>query len=313
LAPKANKILLVAVKLAISSSLLYFILTKTGIEQVFITLKSVSILSFIAAVALYIVAQITSTIRWKLLLPDGIGIRKVFSLYMIGAFFNTLLPGVIGGDAVKGFYLYQLTGKGSMSLASVFMDRYIGFIGLIIICTLSFPFGYKYFAGSHLEWMLPLVILSFIIASFLIFGLRLGRQMRLLSEFYVYFHAYRNRTRIILQTLGLSIILQFMGILTVYILALGMGQHIPFIAFPIFLPLIILFTMIPVSISGLGVREGAFVLFFGLIGIKPEVSTALSLLWFLTVTTVSLIGLIEYIKYRKDRKPDNSIRTCKGD
>lgn len=308
MALKANKILLIALKLAISSSLLYLVLTKTGIKEVFSTLRSVSILSFIAAVALYIVAQITSTIRWKLLLPEGIGIRRVFSLYMIGAFFNTLLPGVIGGDAVKGFYLYQLTGKGSMSLASVFMDRYIGFIGLIIICTLSFPFGYKYFSGSHLEWMLPFVIVSFIIASFLIFGLRLGRQIRLLSEFYAYFHAYRNQTRIILQALGLSIILQLMGIFTVYVLALGMGQDIPFLVFLIFLPLIILFTMIPVSISGLGVRESAFVLFFGLVGMKPEVSTALSLLWFLTVSIASLIGLIEYLKYKKELTPENSMK-----
>jgi glycosyltransferase 2 family protein len=308
LALKANRILLIALKLAISSSLLYLVLTKTGIKEVFLTLRSVSILSFIAAVALYIVAQITSTIRWKLLLPEGIGIRRVFSLYMIGAFFNTLLPGVIGGDAVKGFYLYQLTGKGSMSLASVFMDRYIGFIGLIIICTLSFPFGYKYFSGSHLEWMLPFVIVSFIIASFLIFGLRLGRQIRLLSEFYAYFHAYRNQTRIILQALGLSIILQLMVIFTVYVLALGMGQDIPFLVFLIFLPLIILFTMIPVSISGLGVRESAFVVFFGLVGMKPEVSTALSLLWFLTVTTASLIGLIEYLKYKKELAPENSMK-----
>lgn len=308
MALKANKIILIALKLAISSSLLYLVLTKTGIEEVFLTLRSVSILSFIAAVALYIVAQMTSTIRWKLLLPEGIGIRRVFSLYMIGAFFNTLLPGVIGGDAVKGFYLYQLTGKGSMSLASVFMDRYIGFIGLIIICSLSFPFGFKYFSGSHLEWILPFVIVSFIIASFLIFGLRLGRQIRLLSEFYAYFHAYRNQTRIILQALGLSIILQLMGIFTVYVLALGMGQDIPFLVFLIFLPLIILFTMIPVSISGLGVRESAFVLFFGLVGMKPEVSTALSLLWFLTVTTASLIGLIEYLKYKKELAPENSIK-----
>jgi uncharacterized protein (TIRG00374 family) len=99
-----------------------------------------------------------------------------------------------------------------------------------------------------------------------------------------------------------------MVIFTVYVLALGMGQDIPFLVFLIFLPLIILFTMIPVSISGLGVRESAFVLFFGLVGMKPEVSTALSLLWFLTVSTASLIGLIEYLKYKKELAPENSMK-----
>ncbi len=307
MALKANKVLFIAAKLAISSALLYFVLRKTGIEQVLLTLRSMSFFSFIAAVALYFVSQVISTVRWKLLLPEAIGIRKVFSLYMIGAFFNTLLPGVIGGDAVKGFYLYQLTGKGSMSLASVFMDRYIGFIALITLCAFAFPFGYKYLAGSHLEWLLPIVVFSFIIASFLIFGLRLGRKMRLLSEFYVYFHAYRNQARIIWQAFALSVLLQLVIIFAVYVLALGMEQRFPFLAFLIFLPLIILFTMIPISISGLGVRESAFVLFFGLIGMKPEVATALSLLWFLAVTAASLIGLIEYIKYKKERTSPDSV------
>jgi uncharacterized membrane protein YbhN (UPF0104 family) len=66
------------------------------------------------------------------------------------------------------------------------------------------------------------------------------------------------------------------------------------------LPLIILFTSIPVSISGLGIREGAFVLFFGLIGIKPDIATAISLSWFISITIGSLWGLIEYIRYKKE-------------
>ena len=61
-----------------------------------------------------------------------------------------------------------------------------------------------------------------------------------------------------------------------------------------------IFSMLPISISGLGVREGAFVLFFGLIGIKPEVATAISLSWFMTISAAGIIGLIEYIRYKKE-------------
>jgi uncharacterized membrane protein YbhN (UPF0104 family) len=78
-----------------------------------------------------------------------------------------------------------------------------------------------------------------------------------------------------------------------------MGERIPPLAFMIFIPLITLFAMIPISISGLGVREGAFVLFFGFIGMRPEIATAMSLMWFFTVSASSLIGLIEYIRYKK--------------
>jgi uncharacterized membrane protein YbhN (UPF0104 family) len=301
LALKTNRIFTLIIKFAISFALLYFVLSKTGIEQVFSTLKDMSLPIFISAILLYILAQSISTLRWKLLLPGVLGVRKLFSLYMIGAFFNTLLPGVIGGDTVKGFYLYQAIGKGSLTLASIFMDRYIGFVVLIAICAIAFPFGYKYFQGSRIEWLLPLVMLCFIIASFLIFGLRLGKRIKILSGFYDYFHSYRNQKKVIIKTTLLSVLIQLSGIFAVYILAIGIGQHIPFLACLIFLPLIILFTTLPISISGLGVREGAFVLFFGLIGIKPEIATAISLSWFVTMTIGSLLGLVEYIKYKKER------------
>jgi hypothetical protein len=299
LALKIKKISLLIAKLAISSTLLYIVLSKTGIKQVFIILKGMSLPAFITAILLYIFAQFMSTLRWKLLLPGVLKIKRLFSLYMIGSFFNTLLPGIIGGDAVKGFYLYQATGKGSLTFASIFMDRYLGFMALIAICTIVFPFGYKYLQGSRMQWLLPFAVLSFIIASLLIFGLRLGKRIKILSGFYDYFHAYRNQRGVIGKAMLLSVLVQFSGFFTVYTLALGIGQHIPFLACLTFLPLIILFTTIPVSISGLGVREGAFVLFFGLIGIRPDVATAISLSWFISITAGSLLGLIEYIRYKK--------------
>jgi uncharacterized membrane protein YbhN (UPF0104 family) len=301
LALKTNRIFSLIIKFAISFALLYIVLSKTGIGQVFSTLKDMSLPIFISAILLYILAQLISTLRWKLLLPGMLGVRKLFSLYMIGAFFNTILPGVIGGDAVKGFYLYKAIGRGSLTLASIFMDRYIGFVVLIAICAIAFPFGYKYLQGSRIEWLLPFVVLSFIIASLLIFGLRLGKRIKILSGFYDYFHSYRNQKKVIIKTTLLSVLIQLSGIFAVYILAIGIGQHIPFLACLIFLPLIILFTTLPISISGLGVREGAFVLFFGLIGVKPEVATAISLSWFVTMTAGSLLGLVEYIKYKKER------------
>jgi hypothetical protein len=218
---------------------------------------------------------------------------------MIGCFFSTFLPGVIGGDAVKAFYLYRETGKANSSFGSIFMDRYVGFVALILICAAAFPFGYQYYHGSRVEWLLLIIVLFSVGASFLIFGLRLGQRIRFLSEFYNYFHMYRNEKNTIVKGLALSAIVQLSGIASVGILSEGLGQHIPFLAFLMFIPLIILFSMIPLSISGLGIREGAFVLFFGLIGVKPEVATAISLSWFITMTTAGIWGLIEYIRYKK--------------
>ncbi len=300
MALKANKILPVAIKLCISAILLYVIFSRTGIAGILRALSSINVIAFLGAIALYLLAQLISTIRWKLLLPDGFGLKKLFSLYMIGAFFNSFLPGIIGGDAIKGFYLYKTTGKVGLAMASVFMDRYLGLVVLITICAAAFPFGYHYLQGTNIEWVLLSIILSFIIGSFLFFGLRVGRQLKHLADLYNYFHIYRSETGTISKALLLSIFVQLSGFSAVYILALGLGEHVPFLSLFIYLPLIILVSMIPVSISGLGVREGAFVLFFGFIGVRPEAAAAISLSWFMSSSAGSLVGLIEYVKYKKE-------------
>ncbi len=284
-----------------SSALLYIVFSRTGVRQVFALLKDIQFSAFFSAVLLYIIAQLLSTVRWKLLLPDTLRIKKLFSLYLIGSFFNTVLPGLVGGDAVKAFYLYRATGRGGLTVASIFMDRYIGFVMLIIICTLAFPFGYPYLQNSPVSWVFPFIVLIFIITSFLIFGFRFGKGIQTLSELYDYFHSYRNKKGIIIKTLLISAVVQLSGFFAVYILALGLGVHIPFLACLIFVPLIIMFAALPISISGIGIRESAFVLFFGLIGIRQDVAIALSLSWFIANATGSLLGLIEYIRYRKER------------
>jgi uncharacterized membrane protein YbhN (UPF0104 family) len=301
LALKANRLFLFILKFGVSFVLLYIVLSRTGPELVYSTLKNMNPFAFISALILYLFAQFISTLRWRLLISDNIGIKKLFSIYLIGSFFNNLLPGLIGGDAVKGFYLYKTTGKGGLTFASIFMDRYIGFVTLILICMAVYPFGYSYIKGSPLIWTFPIIVLMFVTASLFFFGLRVGRKIMFLSEIYSYFYSYRDKKLLILKALLLSLIIQISGIVSVYILAMGLSIHIPFLACLMFLPLIIMFTAIPISISGVGVREGAFVLFFGLIGIRSDVATAISLSWFLTGVTVNLLGLAEYLRYRRGK------------
>lgn len=301
MALRIKKLFFLLLKISVSSVLLYIVLSKTGPKFVYSTLKNVNPFAFISAIILYLFAQFISTLRWRLFISEKMRIKKLFSIYLIGSFFNNLLPGLIGGDAVKGFYLYKTIGKGSLTFASIFMDRYIGFVTLILICMFAYPFGYSYIKGSPLIWTFPLILLIFIIASILFFNFRLGSKITVLSEFYSYFNSYREKKWLILKTLLLSLIIQTSGILSVYILALGFGKHIPFTACLIFLPLIIMFSAVPISLSGIGVREGAFVLLFRLIGIRPDVSTAISLSWFLSGVIVNLLGLVEYLRYRRER------------
>ena len=298
MARKLNKILLLILKLVVSSSLLYLVLSKAGAEKVFTIIKTINPVAFIGVIFIHLASLYVSSIRWRLLLPEEFKGKRLFSFYLIGSFFNTFLPGIVGGDAVKTYYLYKETNKGSLSFASVFMDRYIGFISLMTIALISFAVGFKYVKGSLIEWLLPLIVFSFLIGSFVIFRLRLGKGIKALSEFYGYFREYSRQKMVLIKTLMLSCAIQVMAILSMYIIAWGLGQHIYLSYFFIFFPIIVTISTLPISISGIGLREGAFVLLFGMAGVKPEMATAMSFAWFLSTASGGLVGLFEYLRLK---------------
>jgi uncharacterized membrane protein YbhN (UPF0104 family) len=246
-----------------------------------------------------------SSIRWRLLLHEKFGMKRLVSLYFIGSFFNHLLPGLIGGDAVKAYYLYRDTGRGSSAVASVFMDRYIGFTALMLVGVIAFPFGFSYFKGSYIEWVLPLIVLLFITGSFFVFGLRIGRRFKPLSGFYDYFAVYKEKKAVLVRTLLLSVMIQTIIIFAVYVLGRGLSVNVPLLPLFIFIPVIWTIASLPISISGIGVREASFVLLFGFLGISPAQATAVSFAWFLSVATGSLPGLIEYLRYKKGTPGDS--------
>ena len=124
-------------------------------------------------------------------------------MYMIGSFFNTCLPGIIGGDAVKAYYLNRelkdcptrgvldsSLGSSAVSVASVFMDRYIGLAALLAIGMAVFPAGFDLLNRIHAAWSIPILLSGFIAASILLFKFRLGERFRFLVGVYDYFGFY---------------------------------------------------------------------------------------------------------------------------
>jgi uncharacterized membrane protein YbhN (UPF0104 family) len=109
----------------------------------------------------------------------------------------------------------------------------------------------------------------------------------------------------LLKAYGLSLIIQLLSVLMIYLIAMGIGRTLTFTALFVFVPFITIITMIPFSISGLGIRESAFVLLFGLTNVPPQDSTSISFLWFLSIVTVSLIGLVEYIRLQRKSRADS--------
>jgi len=293
-------------------------ISKTGLESLFRTIRGVSLSSFLSSALLYILSIFISSIRWRLLLMKEVSLKRLFSLYLLGSFFNNLMPGSIGGDAVKAYYLSkdldakiaekpsgQKTGlleipSVHLSVASVFMDRYIGFVSLLIIAIIAYPFGFKYFKGSHIEWILPLIITAFMLGSFVIFILRIGRRLRFVRGFYEYLEYYKGERGLLVKGLILSLILQMIIITSAFMISKGMDMNIPFYLLSLIIPLISVISSIPVSISGLGVREASFAILLTPIGVPYAQAITLSVTWFLSFAAGSLPGLFLYLKRSHD-------------
>jgi uncharacterized protein (TIRG00374 family) len=304
-----KKIAILIAKLSVSTVFFYFLLSKIGIQTIINNIRMLSPGAFIAAVGIYIAATYLSSRRWNLLIPQDMKTKRLFSLYMIGSFFNTYMPGIIGGDAVKAYYLSKVLKENnstshtpysslSIAIASVFMDRYIGFSALLAISIIAFPFGFKYLEVTHVKWVMPMVLVAFISGSIIVFKFRLGERVKFISRIYEYFQIYSRENGVLFKAFLYSVVIQMSGIIAIYILSKGISLNISFLSLVIFVPIIILISFIPVSISGIGLREGSFVIFLGTIGVPSDLAMTLSIVWFLSVVVASLWGLFEYLRFK---------------
>lgn len=295
-----KKILSFILKLLVSGALLYFFLSRVDIQSVIKTLKQTNMFLFALSFFIYLSLLFISTKRWALFLPEGLKYSKLVSLYFIGSFFSTLLPGLVSGDAVKAFYLYRHTGKGTggTSLASVFMDRYVGVVAMVSIGFAGFIAGYHYIKDIKIVLAILIFFVGFLIGSFVLWRVNWGR-IKALSSFYIPLMEYKTRRQIIYKGLILGLIIQGIGIPCVYILSLSIGLKVSIIYFLMFVPMISVAAAIPISVAGLGIREAGFVILFGSIGVPKEAALSLSLLVFTLTCMVSFIGGIEYLRAGK--------------
>jgi len=299
---KKNNSLYFAIKAIVSLALLLLIFKKAGINRVAAVIGTVNPLYFLFASLTYLFGQFISSIRWWVLLPDemkppGLSIFRLYGLYLMGSFFNNLLPGIVGGDAIRVYYLYKDDIRGANAFGSVFADRYIGYCALITLGIVSIPFVYDRLREPEVVMAIPAVALAFIIASILLFGFRWGQRFKSIRGFYSYIFTLKSAPRRLLYAYLLSIAIQMAAITSVFFVVQALRVNVNMMELLFFMPLVITFSSIPVSISGLGLREGSFVLLLSMVGISSDVATAISLLWFLSYLVGSLPGLPIYLKW----------------
>ncbi|OGQ56335.1 MAG: hypothetical protein A3J24_07760 [Deltaproteobacteria bacterium RIFCSPLOWO2_02_FULL_53_8] len=312
------------VKICVSAVILWALFKNINLELFWNTVISVSPLAVIAVAFILIANQSLSSFRWSIILRKDMDVSylRLLSIYFIGMFFNNFLPTMVGGDIVKGYFLYRSSGRGDVSFASIFMDRYSGFTALMAITAIALIPGYTLIAGTGLIAAFALLLGGFLCASLLIWvsGLHtwamriLGRIHfyginKKIDTFYNVLMSYKGRSDILVKIFICSLFIQSSVMVGYWFLGRQLGIDIGIGYYFLFIPLTTVISMLPISLAGLGLREGAFIYLFTLAGVSKEQALTLSLIYFAIMAIVSLIGGIEYLRIGGQRPQTDGSET----
>ncbi|MCX8033920.1 MAG: flippase-like domain-containing protein [Thermodesulfovibrio sp.] len=277
----------------ITLSLISYLSIKIDFYKLWNILSEVNIFLFLLSSLLYVVSSYISTLRWNLFIPSNadITLNRLFSLYMIGCFFNIFLPGIIGGDVIKIILMRKKTGF-KEAIGSVFIERYMGFFALLMLGVLFFVIFYKKMPENWTIYLVPSVFIVFLLGTILLYFLGRFSILRDLREYF-----FKISRKLFLQAFFYSLFVQILVMISVYIIFWSLNVSINFYEIVIYLPIIIILATLPISISGVGVREWGFIAFFGS-SIGFEKALAVSLLWFFSVALASLSGGLEYLRFK---------------
>ncbi|HSZ22075.1 MAG TPA: lysylphosphatidylglycerol synthase transmembrane domain-containing protein [Candidatus Sulfotelmatobacter sp.] len=255
---------------------------------------------FAAAVALYLAGQALCAYRWQILaaLIKLHGRYSEFFRYLfVGMFTNLFVPGLLGGDAARSVYLGRRYDRLGEAIASVVADRAVGLLGLFWIAAIAAKF--LNFAPIPSSVTTPTIAVGVIaLAGFLAAPLvaRLIHLMpRPLRRAGGIVAPYLHHPAALIPAIALSIVLQILLATCQYILAAGLGMSVPLSLFILCVPIANVFASLPLTLNGLGIRESAYLVLFGMAGMRKEDAIALGLLWFAATMLGGLTGAVAFI------------------
>ncbi|MCS6886196.1 MAG: lysylphosphatidylglycerol synthase transmembrane domain-containing protein [Acidobacteriota bacterium] len=276
-------------KLTVSFALIAAMLCRAGFGETMAKLTSASLSWLLAAAVAYFLGVFLRAWRWRVLLA-GLEIKATIGqlsrLYLVGFFFNQIIPTGIGGDAMRA-YMLAAKGVGSAKVAnSVVVDRAAGLYSLLLMGAVAMllrpymvPKSTAVLLGAMVALATITVVLVFWSAGRLTLDMlpqRLkGRVTKLITDFYSAFAAYKLGT--LLNAVLISFLFNLLLVLTNIFLAEALAINVSAWHLLFFVPIISATLLIPFSINGAGTRELTYVYLLGQVGISAESALAMSL------------------------------------
>ena len=293
-------------KLIFTIVLLLVLGYQLDLGELFSVIGSASPRLLLVAILLQLIGTFISVLRWKIILAYftvKISYIETLRIVFMGNFFNLFLPSAIGGDVFRAYYVCRSSRSGlSQMLTTTFLDRSAGLFALLLIGLCGSLYSNISVEGVVLSHVFILLTVSYLLLNVALFHDSSHRTAsRLLKR--LGFHTLEEKLQLIyvglrslirapgsvFTILVLSLVIQFLAVCIMWFAALSLDFGSSFGMFLIFIPLINLSIMVPITINGLGLRENLYRLLFTEFGIQDETAVALGLLQFIVSMIVALL------------------------
>ena len=270
------------------------------------------------AVVGFVVAILITAVRWWILLKIQnifVELWEVVRLTFLGQFFNFIVPGTVGGDLVKAYYVSKHTPQKAAVLVSVFVDRLLGFTELSLLAATMTAIALLGGLSDVEQLGRPMVAIGAVLAllavmlTFLVSD-RFRRALhlqKLYGRLPIAHHIaaagdavslYKRRMGIMAKAIGLTVGSHVFFVGAIALLGASLSLDVPWYSYFIFVPLIYIAGAVPITPGGVGVIESLYVAMFVSIGTctSSEVlalallARAIPMFWALPGAIVAITG-----------------------
>lgn len=288
-------------RFGISAILVYFAFRNVNVSVIIKELTQVPLWFILVNLLYSLLISLIGSYRWSLLLFDRPGKSEVFNFLKstyLGAFYSLAFPTGLAGDLLKWFPLQKKYPELTKTrlLSSVLLDRFIGFSSFTILALISVIIGkiLKISFPDFIFWLflgLSIGVIFFYIAIFSFDVEKIIKKYPLLEKLNEIVSLLKkgNKRRIILSLL-VSFLSEFTWIIQTWFVSDFFHAGFSMISVFVFVPIIALVLVLPISFAGFGAREQLYLFFFSQIGIASEKTLLVSTFLGITGILSSLIG-----------------------
>lgn len=306
-----KKYLKLFLKILVSAFFLFWVIFKVDWLSVWKNIRSVDPYYLVAYILAVIFGMAICAYKWKILAnykEIKMSFGNFFKFYLTGTFINNFMPSFIGGDTFKSYEAGKPQGKYLEAASSVMMDRITGLFGATILALIFTLINLKKVTeNSTLLVVNIIVFLSFVVDIFI----AVIRKKSFWSRFKKYFPdkivafiidlgTYSQNFKIFKKSVFLSFAFDFVGIaLANYILFAAIGIKIGLWDYLSVIFLISIISSVPISINNIGIKEWAYITFFGAFGLSADSVITVAIVGRFIQMFISFFALPVYLKSRK--------------